>query len=41
MNIKLEYPNLYLKQFPNDSKNLFAIETCKVAVIGSKTNVKK
>ena len=32
MNIKLDYPNLPLKQFPNDSKNLFAIETCKVAV---------
>ena len=30
--IILNYPNLYLKQFPNDSKNLFAIETCKVAV---------
>lgn len=30
--ITLNYPNLYLKQFPNDSKNLFAIETCKVAV---------
>ena len=30
--IILNYPNLHLKQFPNDSKNLFAIETCKVAV---------
>ncbi len=30
--IILNYPNLNLKQFPTDSKNLFAIETCKVAV---------
>ena len=30
--IYLDYPNLTLKQFPNNSKNLFAIETCKVAV---------
>lgn len=30
--IILNYPNLTLKQFPNESKKLFAIETCKVAV---------
>tara|TARA_Y100000389_G_scaffold190883_1_gene216275 strand:- start:950 stop:1396 length:447 start_codon:yes stop_codon:yes gene_type:complete len=30
--VSLDYPNLVLKQFPTSSKNLFAIETCKVAV---------
>ncbi len=30
--VSLNYPNLVLKQFPNNSKNLFAVETCKVAV---------
>ena len=28
--VKLEFPNLHLKQRPN--KTLFAVETCKVAV---------
>jgi|TARA_Y100000389_G_scaffold181039_1_gene196336 hypothetical protein len=32
INIDLEYPDIPLKQFPKESKNLFAIETCKVAV---------
>ena len=32
LNIDLEYPDIPLKQFPKGSKNLFAIETCKVAV---------
>lgn len=30
--VKLEFPNIQLKQFPNNFHRLFSIETCKVAV---------
>ena len=30
--IKLEYPNLVLKQYPKKFKNIFSKDTCKVAV---------
>jgi hypothetical protein len=30
--IKLEFPNIQLKQVPNNFNRLFSIETCKVAV---------